>query len=188
MARFGVMLDANVLVPISLIDTLLNIADQGLFQPLWSDVILDETLQTLKLLYSDKHPSMFEARIESMSRSFPQARIAGWESLEVGLRDGLPDPDDAHVVAAAILGRAELIVTSNLKDFPAATLSTFGLQAISPNEFLLDLLHLDAQLVIDSVNDQVAQMSRPSLTVEAVLNRLTQFAPDFVTEFKELIR
>jgi hypothetical protein len=50
------MLDANVLVPISLIDTLLNIADQGLFQPLWSDVILDETLQTLKLLYSDKHP------------------------------------------------------------------------------------------------------------------------------------
>lgn len=66
MARFGAVLDACVLVPVVLTDTMLSIAELDLFQPMWSDLILDETLRSLKEIYPDKNPLAFEARIASM--------------------------------------------------------------------------------------------------------------------------
>lgn len=105
MTGFGAVLDACVLVPYVLTDSLLSIAGEQLFEPLWSDVILDETFRSLKKIYPHREHYSFEARLASMDRAFPHARVAGWQSLERGIALYWPDPKDAHVVATAIAGR-----------------------------------------------------------------------------------
>lgn len=98
MARFGAVLDACSLVPISLADTLLSVAENDLYQPLWSERILDETSRTLKRLHPSKDPLRFEARITTMKQAFPVAMVGGWEDLEPGISENWPDPEDAHVL------------------------------------------------------------------------------------------
>jgi hypothetical protein len=185
--RFGVLLDACVLVPISLTDTLLHLADNGLFQPLWSEAILLETVDALCEIYPDKSPHGFEARIASMTRAFPHACVVGWEQLEVGLAVTWPDPGDAHVVAAAILGRAELIVTSNLKDFPYDLLEPLGLHAVSPDSFLMDILDFDPELTFASITSQAAETRRPQLSALDVVKSLEQTVPKFARAVRLLI-
>lgn len=187
MTRFGVMLDANVLVPITLTDTLLYIADHGMFQPLWSELILDETLRALKELHPINNPLALERRIIRMDSAFPQACVTGWEKLEAGLIHLCPDPDDAHVVAAAILGRAEVIVTSNLKDFPDSLLQPLGLQAVSPDDFLLDQLDLNHELVMESLQTQAWKKNRPPLSLIEIVVQLEHLVPTFAAEVRALI-
>lgn len=171
MARFRAVLDANVLVPVVLADTLLRIAEAGLFRPLWSDRILDETVSALEHV----HPNLRETgdahrRVAIMNEHFPDARV----NLPLQLRQvvELPDPNDAHVVSTALLGRADVIVTSNLKDFPNETLEPFGIEAQSPDEFLLNHLELDAALVMTVLLEQAIATRRPPLSVEDVIGRL----------------
>ena len=187
MARFGVMLDANVLVPITLTDTILHIAEQGMFQPLWSQRILGETFETLMSLHPTKDPSVLQGRIARMNSAFPQACVKGWEHLEGGLVGTCPDPDDAHVVAAAIFGQAEIIVTSNLKDFPETLLQPLGLQAVSPDNFLLEQLDLNHELVMESLQTQVLKKNRPPLSLIEVAVQLEHLVPAFAAEVRALI-
>jgi len=187
-APFGVMLDANVLVPITLTDTLLHIAEQGMFQPLWSERILDETLATLKVLHPTKAPLVLERRIERMNNAFPQACVTGWEHLEGALVGICPDPDDAHVVAAAVFGQAEMIVTSNLKDFPESLLEPFDLQAISPDDFLLYQLDLNHEFVMESLQTQALNKNRPPLTLMEIVAQLEHLVPKFAVEVRALIK
>lgn len=179
MARFGAVLDACVLVPIGLTDTILTIAETELFQPLWSERILKETLDALTEIYPKRNPRVFDERLERMYATFPFANVTDWEHLELGLMRLLPDPDDAHVVSVAIQGRAEVIVTSNLKDFPVEVLQVFNLHAISPDDFLLDLLDLNPTLVIESIYRQSSRTSRPEFNVQEILNSLNTAAPNF---------
>jgi len=97
---FTVLLDANVLVPVALADTLLRAADQGLFAPLWSERILDEVRRAILKIHDDIDPGRVDARLHAMNRAFEDAGVTGWESLEANTT--LPDPDDRHVVSAAI--------------------------------------------------------------------------------------
>lgn len=187
MARFGAVLDACVLVPHVLMDSLLSIAGEDLYQPLWSDVIIDETLRALKKLYPERNHSPFEARIATMESAYPHARVSGWRPLEQDIARYWPDPDDAHVVAAAIMGRAELIVTSNLKDFPSDLLEELGLHATSPDGFLLDLLDLNPELVMSALLKQAGRTNRPSLSVATVLDSLASVAPEFSTSARRLL-
>lgn len=179
MARFGAVLDACVLVPVVLTDTMLSIADLGLFQPMWSDLILDETLRALKAIHPDKNPLAFEARVASMRMAFPEANISGWQMLEKGIADIWPDPNDAHVVAAAVRGRAEVIVTSNLKDFPNHLLGELGLHAVSPDQFLLDLWDLDKEVVSIAIDNQSLKTQNPALSRQEILRSLSGLAPTF---------
>jgi predicted nucleic acid-binding protein len=188
MTGFGAVLDACVLVPYVLTDSLLSIAGEQLFEPLWSDVILDETFRSLKKIYPHREHYSFEARLSSMDRAFPHARVAGWQSLEQGIARYWPDPKDAHVVATAITGRAETIVTSNLKDFPNDLLRELGLHASSPDAFLLDLLDLNTELVVSALIKQAARTNRPSLTISRVLDSLNPLVPSFSATVRELLR
>ena len=76
-----------------------------------------------------------------MDEAFDDARVEGWEPLEGAI--GLPDRDDRHVVAAALRGRADAIITENVKDFPEEVLGPLGLEAIRLDDFLLDQYDLD---------------------------------------------
>ena len=131
--RFVVVLDANVLWPFRTRDALLRLGAAGLFRPRWSEAILDEWVRTLIAEKPHLEASVRSQR-SAMARTFEEGLVEGWEPLVGGLK--LPDPDDRHVVAAAIRAGAEHIVTENLKDFPSAVLAPLGLEAVRADDFL----------------------------------------------------
>lgn len=131
-----VLLDACVLYPTVMREVLLGVAAQGLFQPLWSPRILEEWARaTVKLGPGAEAQSRGE--IALLRARWPQATVSYAPSLEARL--WLPDPADTHVLAAAIAGHADLIVTLNAKDFPRQILSEEGLVRLDPDQFLLKL-------------------------------------------------
>ena len=138
---FTAVLDTSVLGPSLQRDFLLSLPVEGTYRPLWSSAILDELVlhEAKKLVRRGTPDADATARadrlITTMTRAFDDALVTDWEPLEGTY--SLPDPDDRHVVAAAAKGGAEAIVTSNLKDFPAAQLPA-PIRAISPQEFVYD--------------------------------------------------
>lgn len=137
---YAVLLDACVMVPNALCDTLLRLAEHGFFRPLWSQRILDETRYAILKVHPELDESRVNARIAAMTGAFDDALVIGWEQTCAGL--DLPDPDDRHVLAAAIKGGAQSLVTFNVKDFPEGCLSTTDVEVVHPDEFLLDQLDL----------------------------------------------
>ena len=105
-----------------------------------------------------------------MDRHAQDALVTGYEDLIEGLR--LPDSNDRHVLAAPIRGRADVIVTRNLRDFPADVLEPFGIEAQHPDEFVVHLLDLAAGLVIDAVQRHRDSLKNPAKTAEQYLEML----------------
>ena len=159
MPRYTAVLDACVLVPIALADTLLRVAEKGLYRPLWSMRILAESQAATE----EVHPGIDAGkRFAQMRGAFDDAMVTGWEELEPGIR--LPDPDDRHVAAAAARGGAQGIITANVKDFPATALEPLGLEAVHPDDFLLDQLDLSPPTILRVIHEQAAHTRRPPLT------------------------
>lgn len=131
--RFVVLLDANVLFPFRKRDILLRFYHAGLYRARWSSQILEEWTRNLLSLRPDLSASI-NSQLDAMRREFPEALVTGYERLIEGLE--LPDPDDRHVLAAAILSGAQHIITENLSDFPAEALEPFAIEAIDADEFL----------------------------------------------------
>lgn len=138
-----VLLDANVLFPPVLREILLGVADAGHYDPLWSARILEEWARATRRLPPDAEP-LARAAAERMRARWPGAEVAPDPGLEATL--ALPDPADRHVLAAAIAGEADLLVTRNLGDFPGRTLARRGLRAEPPDAFLIGLLDGGADL------------------------------------------
>lgn len=171
MARFSAFLDTCVLVPMVPADLLLRLADAGLFRPLWSEIVMAELLDVLGRVHPEyATDGRARNRVKAMNKAFPDARVSGWEQLEQGIR--LPDPNDAHVLAAAIAGRADIIVTENLKDFPEAVLDLHGLEAQGLDEFLLNQLDLMPDATIRALHEQAQATRRPPLTTGELLASL----------------
>jgi PIN domain len=181
--RYGAVLDACVMVPIALADTLLRVAEKGLYRPLWSDRILAEAQAAVEEI----HPGIdVQKRFADMREAFDDALVTGWEGLEAGI--SLPDTDDRHVVAAAVQAHAQAIVTSNRSDFPAATLSGLGLEALHPDDFLLDQLDLSPPTILQVVREQAARTTRPRLTPQDLAVLLGRAGvPKFADEIRRLM-
>lgn len=180
---YAVVLDANVLVPTALCDTLLRLAEDGFYRPLWSERILLEVEETVLALYPEIDWSRVRRRTELMSSTFEDATVTGWEEVSAGLE--LPDPDDRHVLAAAIVGGAQAIVTANLKDFPVGQLGPRAIEARHPDEFLLDQLDLFPSRVLEVLSEQAADLSNPPLDLAGLLNNLERCN---VRNFVEAVR
>ncbi|MBT2499169.1 hypothetical protein J7E25_08675 [Agromyces sp. ISL-38] len=121
-----------------------------------------------------------------MNEAFSDACVQGWEPLMEGLV--MPDYNDRHVVAAAVRGRAELIVTANLKDFPDSVLKPLGLHALSPGDFLLDQSDLAPEMTLRALRDQAAAAQHPPMTVLEVLDALDRAGlPRFTRQARLLI-
>ena len=171
-APFKVVLDANVLYPFTLRDTLLRAADAGLFQLYWSDEILDEALRNLvgdgivTVQQSDRLR-------KAMTSAFPESLVTDYESLVAGMKN---DEKDRHVAAAAVKAGAQVVVTINTADFqdlPA------GIEAQHPDEFLCNLFDLDPDLLTAIVQKQAGDLKRPPRTFEDIVRALAKMVPDF---------
>lgn len=170
----AVVLDACVLAPMPLCDTLLRCAETPpLFRVLWSSEILREVRRTLeKFGYSG---AQAERRVRAMEEAFPEAQVRISRRLWSVVPD-LPDPRDQHVVAAAIAGNARAIVTFNLRHFPQGVIKAQGLVALSPDEFLAALFRSDRRRVVEVLDEQARAIGETKL---AMLERLRVALPKF---------
>lgn len=170
MTRYAALLDACVLVPIALADTLLRVAERELYRPLWSERILVEAADAVLEIHPGLAPDTVAKRFTTMNNTFKEASVEGWEIFESAIE--LPDPDDRHVVAAAMLGRADTIVTANVRDFPRETLRPLEIAVVDADTFLLDQLDLAPRVLLDVLREQAAHTRHPVLTPTDLLARL----------------
>ncbi len=137
----------------------------------WTRQILDECFRNISAQRPDLEPEKLLRSRELLEQSILDVQVTGHEGLIEGLT-GLPDPDDRHVVAAAIRCGAQVIVTFNLKDFPKAALAPYGMEAQHPDDFVRDLIDLDEVTVTQVVQAQAAALKNPPRTLREVLERL----------------
>ena len=155
-------LDANVLYPAGLRDCLLRLADHYLYAPLWSADIHAEWIGSVLADRPDLTADVLERTRAVMDRHFPDAVVTGYTARAAGL--DLPDVGDLHVLAAAIEGEADVIVTGNLRDFPADRLAPHGLTAQHPDAFIADLFDSDPEVVLAAVRGHRAALRNPPRT------------------------
>lgn len=171
------VLDADVLYPLPLRDTLLSAAEAGCFQARWSTGILEET--TRNLVADGRQTKAQAARMRSeMTAHFEDALVEGHEPLI----DAMPNhPKDRHVAACAVQSEASLIVTSNLKDF---TVLPDGVTAISPDDFLCLLLYREPARLAGALEAQLKRLKNPPMSLDDLLMRYEGTLPKFVAAWR----
>jgi len=178
-SRFPVVLDSCVLYPMYLRDTLLRADEAGLYRVHWSQEILDGALRNL--VANQKMQIQQVNRLEvQINRAFPDAMLNVTDRL-------IPYMDnhegDRHVLAAALIAKAHVIVTENLKHFPAVVLSQYQVEAQSADQFLTYLHDLFPQEIRQVLQTQASDLKKPPLSVTDLLNVLKTSVPNFVGRF-----
>jgi predicted nucleic acid-binding protein len=183
MSKISVVLDACVLFPMYLRDILLNIAEEGLYLPYWSQEILNEAMKNIvksgKVLPENSYK--IEAKIKE---SFPEAMVEDYIHLEKIMEN---DPKDRHVLAAAVkvkdFGSDVRIVTDNISDFPDAALAPWNITAQSIDEFLSDLFDDSPDTIIRVLKELSHKYKKPPKTFEELVDFLGKKAgiPNFVS-------
>lgn len=174
---FTALLDTNVLWPSLQRDFLLSLAAESLYRPVWSTGILEELVEceVRKRVKGGAGPTAAEAAAKqltaAMSVAFDDSCITGWEGL-VGTY-GLPDPDDEHVLAAAVVGGAGAIVTENHKDFPEALIPN-GINITSPQRFALDTVSVHPAAAWVAINRMGERFRNPVMTSDQILDVLAE--------------
>jgi len=149
-----VLIDACVLYPTVLREIVIGTASRGLFTPLWSERILEEWRRAAE---KRGETGIAEVEIAALKALFPASMVSSTAETEARL--SLPDADDVHVLAAAIDGGADELLTLNLKDFPTRTLARDDIQLRAPDTFLLELFHGNSSVlkdVLDAVMSKAA--------------------------------
>jgi hypothetical protein len=171
---FPAVLDACVLIPMPLADTLLRLAaGPRLYLPKWTDDIMAEVSRNLVENFglSEEQAAYRESEVR---RHFPEAWVDGYQDLIPAMTN---EPKDRHVLAAAVRSQAEIIVTYNRKDFPATSLAPYAISVQGPSTFLKNLHDLAPDAVLQTLEEQAAAISRP---MSYLLERLRVNAPAFV--------
>jgi len=172
------ILDANVLYPMMLRDTLLRVAAVGCFRLYWSAEILDEVERNL---VADRRMSGEKAHRlrQAMEAAFPDAMVRSYRRLIPTMQN---HPKDRHVAAAAASIGATLIVTSNIRDFRNLPP---GLSAVTPDVFLGRLWAENADLVRAAIQRQANAFKDPQLTSDEIVGRLGSVMPEFARLWHE---
>ena len=150
--RVVVVLDACVLAPMPLCDTLLRLADDpGFFIPKWSSDILRELQSTL--LKFDYTQEQVDRRIRAMRAAFEDAMVEGYECLVPSMTN---HAKDRHVPAAAVRAGAHAIVSDNVRHFPESALKPYSLECLSSDDFLVHQYHLEPDMLVEKLEMQLA--------------------------------
>ena len=169
-SQFTVVYDACVLYPAPLRDLLMHLALSDLYRARWSDLIHDEWTRNVLASRPDLTQDQLNRTRQLMNAHVRDSLVTGFEYLIPSIR--LPDPDDRHVAAAAIHSGASLIVTFNLKDFPAEVLKPYNLVAQHPDDFIVDLLDLHPAGVLSAAASHRRSLKNPPKTADEYLDTL----------------
>jgi hypothetical protein len=166
---FRAVLDACVLYPFSLRDTLLHLAERDLYEPIWSARILEETRRNLTA--ERVTPEQADRLIAAMRTAFDaaDADAGAIAKIEPALTN---EAKDRHVLAAAVVAEAPVIVTFNLRDFPAEACAPHGVSTLHPDDFLLLVDAVAPAVVVDAIRTQVASLTRPVVPLDELLDAL----------------
>ncbi len=168
--EYCAVLDACVLVPAALCDVLLRLAEEpAMHRPRWSDGILSEMASALRSKLG-RTAAEVSYRRRQMNAAFPEAMVQVPDGLIRGI-EGIPDEGDRHVLAAAIVAHADVIVTQNIKHFPKACLEGYGLLCQTADDFLVHQFHRNIGLVLDKIDDQAAAIGKDRRYVISSLKR-----------------
>jgi predicted nucleic acid-binding protein len=169
--RYTALVDACVLFPMAVCDALMSVAATGIFAAKWTKQIDEEWMRNLAE-YKNVPAQTFEKRRDLMHRVCPdwEVSIEAWERLVPCIE--LPDEGDRHVLAAAVAGHADCIVTTNLKDFPGSILNPLGIEALHPDDFLVAQLELEPLMVLPAFKKMRARLRSPECTPEAFASSL----------------
>jgi len=178
-ADYRVTLDACVLIPMPLADTLLRMAEAPrLYLPKWSQTIMDEVTRNLVGKW-DMPADKARRREEEIRKHFPEAWVEGFDSLIDAMTN---DPGDRHVLAAAVRSHSELIVTYNLRHFPVGSLEAWEIDVQGPSTFLRGLYDLDAGLFVSKLHEQAGAIGS---SFQRLLFSLRKNVPGFIDYFCE---
>lgn len=171
--QYIAVLDTCVLAPMPLCDTLLRLAeDPAFYIPKWSSDILRELRSTLQRMgYT---PAQADRRIAAMESAFEDANVTGYECLAGAMTN---DPKDRHILAAAVRCGAHAIVTHNVKHFRPETAKPYGLDILTPDDFLLHQFHFNDELLREKL---AAQSAAREISTGSLLDRLQRSVPKFV--------
>ena len=171
--RYTAFLDANVLYSAAIRDICMEVALAKMYRARWSVDVQSEWLEAILRNRPDLDRSKLERTRDLMDIAIPSAKVAGYEHLF----ESIPlerDKGDRHIVAAAIVGRCDVIVTKNKSHFPDDVLKRFDLEAQDPDDFLAHHLDLEPSLFCSAVRTARIGNTNPSYTVEEYLSNLTQ--------------
>ena len=166
--RFTALVDACVLGGALRRNLILSLAEAGLFRLRWSEAILDETERTIARITHGKADTARQRA--AMISAFPEAMVLHDRAIEAYL--ALPDPGDVHVLAAAIGAKADVIVTDNVKDFPAGVLDPWEIEAVTADAFIADCLDLDGAAGVEAIRRMRARLRRPELNADGLLRKM----------------
>jgi predicted nucleic acid-binding protein len=169
--RYTALLDANVLYSVAISDALMEVAATGIYAAKWSKAIDEEWVRNLAK-NKNRDEADFHPRRDSMHDACPDWEVPeeGWKLIEPCL--SLPDVNDRHVLAAAVAGHADSIVTINIKDFPSSILDPLGITALHPDEFLLQQLQLEPLVVLPAFKAMRARLKNPAFTPEKFVDAM----------------
>lgn len=170
-ARYTALLDACVLYPLAMTDALMSLATAGLYAAKWTTRIETEWIAALE----ERRPDLkgrLNTRRDQMREAIPDWEVpaAAWQACAGSLR--LPDPDDVHVLAAALAGHADCIVTANLKDFPVEAVGPLGVEVIHPDQFIVAQWDLDQLVAVAAFKRMRARWKKPQATAEDFANAM----------------
>lgn len=170
-ARYTALLDACVLFPPAVADALISLHVAGLYTARWTARVEHEWLEAV--VRDQRAPrEKLERRRDAMRRAVPDWEVPVFSYERLISTIDLPDDKDLHVLAAAIAGHADCIVTSNLKDFPAATLQPLGLEAIHPDDFIVNQLDLAPYPALAAIKEMRARRLNPPHSADEFLDVL----------------
>ena len=163
-------LDASVLYPAQLRNFLMHLAVRDLFQARWSDRVHEEWIAALLRNRRDLTREQLARTRRLMDENLDDALVSGYEHIVDQL--SLPDPNDCHVLAAAIHGGASVIVTVNLRDFPANVLTTHGIEAQHPDTFIRARLDDQPDEVLAALLEMRLDLKNPPVSMAELLTSL----------------
>jgi hypothetical protein len=166
---YTVLFDANVLYPAPMRDLLMQLALSDLFRAHWTEQINDEWIEALLKKEPHRDRQKLERTRALMNKAVRGCLIENYKGLIPSLI-GLPDENDRHVLAAAIAGRCDCIVTQNLKDFPDAAMAAYGIEIQHPDEFLSNLINLSPGRFCASVQKVRARLKNPPYSAAEYLD------------------
>ncbi|MCH7629989.1 MAG: PIN domain-containing protein [Proteobacteria bacterium] len=173
--RYTAFVDACALVGVLKRNMLLTLAEEGFFRIRWSAEVLDEVERAVDEIHAAKGNSNSAAvarnQRERMESAFEEAPVTGYEALKA-VCTGAPDPNDHHVVAAALKAQAATIVTDNLKDFPQGVLADLNIEAKSTDAFIADTIELDPGRAVGAIRRMRERFKNPALNAEALLLKI----------------